>query len=140
MKRWLLALTAAALTFPLRAGENEAEKLFRQAERNLLAAKTVRVEFDLKTGKTDGGWEGKGILVLGEVDLARIDGEGSADNLKFNDPSRIGDGMKVNTFLAGEKPKIEDSPEGTGKSTSGLVSASRYSHGLQCHHQQKCAN
>jgi hypothetical protein len=121
MKRWLLALTAAALTFPVHAGENEAQKLFRQAERNLLAAKTVRVEFDLKTGKDEGGWQGKGLLVLGEGDTARIDGKGSADNLKSTEPSRIGDGRKVHTFLAGEKPKIEDSPKELGKALRGLL-------------------
>jgi hypothetical protein len=60
MNHWLLALAAAGLALPVHSEENEAEKLFRQAEKNLLAAKTVRVEFDLKTGKRDGGLEAKG--------------------------------------------------------------------------------
>jgi hypothetical protein len=121
MKRWLLALAAAALTFPVHAGENEAEKWFRQAEKNLLAAKTVRVEFDLKTGKNEGGWEGKGLLVLGEGDLARIDGKGSSDSLTFKEPTRIGDGRKVHTFRAGEKPEVDGSPKGLGKTLRGLL-------------------
>jgi hypothetical protein len=115
MNRWFLALTFAALASPASAGEDEAEKLFRRAENNLLGAKTVWVEFDLKTGKADGGWKAKGTLVLGEGDKFRIDGAGESDTVRFKRALRIGDGTKVYTVLRKEKPRTEDSPKGVGK-------------------------
>jgi outer membrane lipoprotein-sorting protein len=121
MNRWFLALTVATLTFPARAAEDEAEKLFRQAEKELLAAKTVRVEFDLKTGNADGGNQAKGTLVLGEGDKLRIDCAGSLGKVQFRAATRIGDGTKVHTFHSGEKPSTRDSPKGLGKALRGLA-------------------
>ena len=117
MHRSFLALTAAVLVVPAYAdaGENEAEKLFRQVEKKLLDAKTVRVEFDLKTGKDEGGWGCKGVLVLGEGDKMRLDG----DELKCL--PRIGNGTKIYTLYRSGEPGIDDSPKGLGRSLRGLL-------------------
>jgi outer membrane lipoprotein-sorting protein len=76
--RWLLTLPLLALAaWPAAAEENEAEKLFRDMEQKVRAAKTLRVRFDLSV--TDGlGKKGKvkGALTLGEGDKYRAEGEG----------------------------------------------------------------
>jgi hypothetical protein len=54
--RWLLTLALLALmTWPTAAQENEAEKLFRELEQKVRAAKTLEVRFDsIMTGRRSG--------------------------------------------------------------------------------------
>src|SRR3954466_5081850 len=91
MMRWLLSLALAALTLPVNASETEAEKLFRQVEKNLKAAKTVQVRFDMKLGEN----KVQGTLVLGEGDKMRMDGEITFGAGRLSSPTRIGDGAKI---------------------------------------------
>jgi cephalosporin-C deacetylase-like acetyl esterase len=53
--RWLLTVTVAALAVPAYAGENDAEKLFRQMETKIHKAKTLQVRFDVMGGKKTSG-------------------------------------------------------------------------------------
>jgi outer membrane lipoprotein-sorting protein len=70
--RWLLTVVAALLAGPAWAGENEAEKLFRQMEKTVRAAKTLQVQFEAKIHIK--GQEGtiKGSAVLAEDDRVAI--------------------------------------------------------------------
>src|SRR5580700_4843660 len=94
MMRWLLTVTVAALAVPAYAGENEAEKLFRQMEKKVNAAKTASIRFDATI--TFFGMDGtiKGTAVFGEGDKMRIDADVAfmGKNTKAN---VIGDGTKV---------------------------------------------
>jgi hypothetical protein len=79
------------------------------------------VEFDLKTGKRD-VLRAKGTLVLGEGDKLRIDCVGSlGSGTRVESAPRIGDGTKVHTGFAREKPSTEDSPKGIGKALRSLL-------------------
>jgi hypothetical protein len=113
MMLWILSLTLSALVLPVQAGEDEAEKLFRQVEKNLLAAKTVQVEFDVNY---DPG-KAKGALVLGESDKMRMSRAKSA--------TLIGDGHRIHTIVdQRNKPVVRStkvSPDGMGKSLRAML-------------------
>ena len=120
--RWFMTLMAVVLVSTIHAAENEAEKVFREAEKNLQAAKTVLVRFDVKatTGKL------QGTLVLAEQDKMRVDCKGSAGPLSFQAPARIGNGTTIITVSRAdtEKASVEktaDSPKGLGSSLRGML-------------------
>src|SRR4051794_20386901 len=123
MRRWFLLLTLAGFTPPAKAGENEAEKLFRQVEKNLKAARSVQVRFDMKSGEN----KVQGTLLLGEGDRMRMDGEVAFGSGRLTSPTRIGDGTKIYRVARVPRPFIADntntidSPKGLGNSLRGML-------------------
>src|SRR5438128_1821315 len=93
--RWFLTVTALALAVPAYAQENDAEKLFRQVEKKLAAAKSLQVTFDGEL--TSGGMvliSFKGKMVVGEGDKFSVDTDGTV----FGAAERtllVGNGDKV---------------------------------------------
>jgi outer membrane lipoprotein-sorting protein len=122
--RWLLTLAFLSLTaLPCTAGGgDDAEKLCRQMEKKLRAAKTVHVAFDADiTGADAKKGHLKGTLVLGEGDHLRAEAEGTL----FGEESRftlVSDGRDMKSFgytKAPGQPKqdkneTEKSPKGIG--------------------------
>jgi outer membrane lipoprotein-sorting protein len=78
LMRCSLALALLAVgAWPAAAEENEAEKLYRAAERKVRAARTVQVRFDVNiTDALGKKWDVKGSLVLGEGDKLRTEAQG----------------------------------------------------------------
>jgi outer membrane lipoprotein-sorting protein len=112
--RWSLTLLALAIAVPAYAQENEAEKLFRQMEKKLQAAKTVQVRFDATISIVGMAGSVKGDAAYGEGDKVRIDAEVTFSG-KNSRATLICDGTKLYAKDS-EKPKIElkDSPKGLG--------------------------
>jgi outer membrane lipoprotein-sorting protein len=118
--RWWLTVAVAVVAAPAYAGENEAEKLFRQMEKKLQAAKTVQIRFDIKASIF--GMEGtaRGKAVLGEEDRVRLDAEAefAGMNLKV---TMVGDGTKLfNKDSQKAEIEIKDSPKGLGEYFRGV--------------------
>lgn len=117
--RWLLTLALAALAvYPAAAAEpNAAEKLYRDMEQKVRAAKTLRVRFDLTiTDSNDKEGKVKGALTLGEGDKYRAEGDGKmfGEAVRFVE---VSDGARVKTtegLGAPKDDKEEKSAKGVG--------------------------
>src|SRR5437660_1533011 len=92
--RWILTMTVAALAVPAYAGENDAEKLFRQMEKKIQNAKTLQVRFDAKVTIAAITGTFKGQIALGESDQVYFDADldWGGKNSKF---SVVGTGTKL---------------------------------------------
>jgi outer membrane lipoprotein-sorting protein len=112
--RWLLTVTVGVLATPVFAGENDAEKLFRQMEKKVKAAKTIQIRFDLTLKFFGADGTLKGTSVFGEADKLRLDAKGSMAGQNI-EVTAIGDGTKMH-LIDREKAqtKVEDSPKGVG--------------------------
>jgi outer membrane lipoprotein-sorting protein len=112
--RWLLTMAVAAVAVPAYAGENDAEKLFRQMEKKIQTAKTVQVRFDATISIFGMGGSIKGTAVHGDGDNMRVDADVAFADKKTK-ATLIGNGTKVFTKDS-EKPAIDtkDSPKGLG--------------------------
>jgi len=121
--RWLLTLAPLALVaWSVAAQEPDAEKLFRQTQKKLDAAKTVQVRFDARiTGADAKKWHLKGSLILGEGDQMRAEAEG----MLFGEESKftlVSDGTNMKSFgytkASGgpkqDKNETEKPPKGIG--------------------------
>jgi outer membrane lipoprotein-sorting protein len=109
-----LALLALA-AWPVAAQDNEAEKLYREMEKKVRAAKTLHVRFDLnitdalgKTGTV------KGTLTLGEGDKYRVDLDGKIFGQTVKG-TEVSDGTRVKVS-GNAKPSKDDEkpPAGVG--------------------------
>jgi outer membrane lipoprotein-sorting protein len=114
--RWLatMALLGAAAC-PAAAEENQAEKLYRNLEKKLRAAKTLRVRFDLAVTDARGKeWSLKGSLALGEGDRYRAEARGKL----FGEAVEVveaSDGKSVRSVEGKGKARDEEaSPRGAG--------------------------
>jgi outer membrane lipoprotein-sorting protein len=112
--RWLLTMTVGALATPVFAGENDAEKLFRQMEKKVKASKTIQIRFELTMMFFGTDATLKGTMVFGEADKLRLDAKGSMGGKDIN-VTAIGDGTKMH-LIDREKSdtKVESSPKGVG--------------------------
>lgn len=120
--RWFLTLLLAVPALTVRAGEDEAEKVFREAGKHLRAAKTVQVRFDVKLKDGSAG----GVLILGDGDRVRADGRGKFGAGTFTAPTLIGDGAKIHSLPARNPTKdtvkvLNDSPKGLGISLRDML-------------------
>src|SRR5437016_4324735 len=107
--RWLLTLALLAVTaWPAAAQENDAEKLFREMEKKVRAARTLQLRFDASiTGADAKKGNVKGTLILGEGDKLRAEAEGNlfGEESKF---TQVSDGTDMKSFgytKAPGKPK-----------------------------------
>jgi outer membrane lipoprotein-sorting protein len=107
-------MAAAMVAVPAYAGENDAEKLFRQMEKKIQDAKTVQVRFDAKISIFGMGGSITGTSVNGDGDKMRVDADVSFGDKKTK-ATLIGNGTKLFTKDT-EKPTIDakDSPKGLG--------------------------
>jgi outer membrane lipoprotein-sorting protein len=95
MMRWFLTVAVLALAAPASAQDAEAEKLFRQVEKKLAAAKTIKVAFD-----GDLTWSGK-VVISFTGKLAVGDGDKF-----FVETTRSGLGNKEHTVLVSDGEKV----------------------------------
>ena len=112
--RWLFTMTVAALAVPAYAGENDAEKLFRQMETKIHKAKTLQVRFDATVTIAGIAGTNKGKAALGENDQVYFDVDLDWGGKKSK-VSLVGTGTKL--FVKGDgKPAFDrkDSPKGLG--------------------------
>ena len=116
--RWFLTLALAATAVcPAAAEPNEAEKLYRDMEQKVKAAKTLRVRYDLTiTDANDKEGKVKGALILGEGDKYRAEGVGRmfGEEVHF---VTVSDGERVKTkegVEAAKDDKDAKSPKGVG--------------------------
>ena len=102
--RWLLTLVLVGVASWSGAAEpNEAEKLFRDMEKKVAAAKTLECVFETKVdGDLRAQMSLKGSVTLGEGDkcYAEVSGEGSGKAFKGSFTS---DGMKMLERVGWEK-------------------------------------
>jgi outer membrane lipoprotein-sorting protein len=121
MMRWLLTLVVATLAVPVSAGENEAEKLFRQMEKKVKGAKTLQIRFEMAISVL--GIEGnlKGTASFGESDKARLEAKGTIAGQEV-DALGVATGTKIHLLERGSKDgKTLDSPKGLGIYFRGVV-------------------
>jgi outer membrane lipoprotein-sorting protein len=122
MMRWLITVAVFVLAAPAQAQEGEAEKLFRQVDKKLTSAKTIKVAFDGELG-----WSGKvvisfkGTLLVGEGDKFFVETERSG----LGDKERtllVGDGVKVvEKNLTKPQPTTKESPKNLGAYIRGAL-------------------
>lgn len=121
MIRCAFLLLAASLAPLATAAENEAEQLFREAEKNLNAAKTVQNHFEVKVKE----FKIQGTLHIGEGDAMRMDCTGTIGAVRFTPPSVVGDGKTLAVVSAPPAKvvvsKSSESPKGLGTALRGML-------------------
>jgi outer membrane lipoprotein-sorting protein len=115
MRYALSILLLSALLPRALAQDNEAEKLFRDMEKKVRAAETLKLHFDAVITDADGKkWNVKGTLALGEGDKFRAEAEGKlfGEAVRF---TVVSDGIDMRSFGdkdGSKKGKAEKSPVG----------------------------
>src|SRR5437764_7019967 len=112
MRYGLMIVTLAVATWPAVAQDN-AEKLYRDLEQKLHAAKTLSLTFELSATNGDGDKEAvKGTLTLGEDDKFLMEGEGKADG-KTTKFVVVSDGANIKTSEKNNNQvKVQKCPKG----------------------------
>jgi hypothetical protein len=112
--RWILTVTVLMVAMPVYAGDNEGEKLFRQMEKKIKAAKTLQIEFELVMTILGMQNTFKGDVTLGEGDKLHLNAAGAIAGMDIK-VTVIGDGTKIYaTEKNKQETKIENSPKGLG--------------------------
>lgn len=120
--RWLLTVALTGLAMPALAGDNEAEKLFRQMEKKLQNAKTVQVRFESSLMVQGIPGSIKGRLICGEGNLLRIEASVLL-GAQASNATMISDGKKLFAKDTGQAAvDVQDCPKGLGAFCRGILS------------------
>ncbi len=123
--RWLLTVVLVGVASWSGAAEpNEAEKLFRDMEKKVTAAKSIECVFETKV---DGGpkvqMSLKGSVTLGEGDKCYAEGSGEESGKAFKG-SFTSDGMKMLGVMDGKNQPKHDTPKQFGLIARSMITRS----------------